>query len=293
MSEETSSTHNATSSAGENERPRPLTPEEQASCDSLLDALGKIDWSQVMVACEPLIETAPDGSWVTQAPGAADGLDAEEILARGFLPPGDPRDSLPNNTDNGENAMGLLDKFRICLCSDVTGVITLGGKPVEGAEIIRRLDMIHHDNQVHTDVTVTDADGRFAFKPAYARKSKYVLWEVVTDQKLLIRHDGKLYLGWTNVSHGRDLNAEYCTTVFSPNSIKLDFDGDLSRATPLPDDVELERNMTGGGFFNSQIICVCSHLKFFVTLNGEPVQGVKVVRTADHLGCASATAMGK
>ncbi|MFT3868305.1 MAG: hypothetical protein QM715_07390 [Nibricoccus sp.] len=246
--------------------------------DQLFGELEKIDLSEAFKALG--IAATADGMPALSFPAT---LGENELLNNALLGETLPAE-IANVSPTEDDPMGLFDKHRICLCSAVTGIVTKNGKPVQGAEIVRRLDLIHHQNQVHIDKAVTNANGRFSFKPAYARKWKYVLWEVVTDQKLLIRHEGKLYLGWTNVSHGRDLNEEYCTSIFPPNYIKLDFNGDLSHATPLPGDVDLNRNMTGQGFFNSEPVCVCSYLKILVTLNGEPTQGVKVVRTAEHVG---------
>jgi len=263
----------------------PPTPEDLAA---LIEALGKIDLSKEFKATGMTFETALDGSLKLKYPEGMQGPSTDEILARGVVPPNEDQDSLPTNSANGENKMGLLDKYKICLCSELTAVITKDGQPVEGAEIIRRLDLFLPKDQVYTDRTVTDAAGRFAFKPAYAKRWKPLLAEVRTDQKILIRHDGKLYLGWSNIRSGLGPHEDVFVPGMQEGSyIQLEFYGDLSRATTLPDNVDLDRPMMDDGFFNSQVVCVCSRLHFFVTMNGEPAIGAKVVRTGEHVGYKS------
>ncbi len=272
---------------GDTDSHAPMTPEEQASYDALLAALGKIDLRQALADAGLSIETAPDGSLVMKDKGTTPPGDIEAYLATGVLPPDVPADSLATNPHHGENDMGLFDKFRICICSEVTGVITKDGKPVAGAEIIRRLDLYLPKDRVYTDQTITDSAGRFTFKPAYAKKSKHLAFvAVANDQKILVRHEGKLYLGWGNISRGCELHEDVqaFNGVAAPGYHPLDFDGDLSRATPLPEDVDLNQLMQDEGFFNSQVVEVASHLHFFVTMNGEPAVGAKVVRTAEHVG---------
>lgn len=257
-----------------------LNPEEKKLFDAFIEGLRNFATNLESKNVGFSVETSPEGWPVLKSPETPE---ANEILCNALLGESLPAE-ITHVSPTQDDPMGLFDKHRICLCSPIIGAITKDGQPLQGAEIIRRCDMIHLKDQTHTDRTKTNEKGQFDFKPLYARKWKYVLYEIVTDQKLLIRHDGKLYLGWSNVSHGRDLNDDYCTKVFPPYHIKLDFNGDLSQATPLPEDVDLDENMSDQGFFNAQVVCVASYLRFFVTLNGESVQGVKVIRTAEHIG---------
>jgi len=109
--------------------------------------------------------------------------------------------------------------------------------------------------------------------------------EVRTDQKILIRHEGKQYLGWENISMGRNLH-EDISAPGAPEGFyfRLNFKGDLARGIPLPKDAVVDRHMHGEGLFNSQVVCVASYLNFFVTMKGEPAVGAKVVRMAEHVG---------
>jgi hypothetical protein len=268
-----------TDSAGE------LTPEELAAFSQALEEMGKMDLSQAFKASGMTIETAPDGTQAIGPSEGREGMEAEAFWASALLPPFAASDALPTS-HNQDQAMGLFDKFRICLCSDVTGVITKEGKPVEGAEIVRRLDLFLPKDQVYIDATFTDANGRFAFKPAYARRWKPMLAEVRTDQQIVVRYEDKVYLGWTNIRSGLGLHEDLGSFWASqpPLHFPLNFNGDLSRAASLPEDVDLDRIMRDDGFFNSQIVYVASRLNFIVTMNGVPAVGAKVVRRSEHVG---------
>ena len=64
---------------------------------------------------------------------------------------------------------GLIKKFDVHMCSEVKGVITLKGKPVEGAVIIRNLKFAHRVEK--EDQVLTAADGSF-FMPEVVIDSK-------------------------------------------------------------------------------------------------------------------------
>jgi len=261
--------------------------EKSASFAKALEGLANMDLSEMLKLPKGTVETAADGSMTLKLPSGEEikGLGPEAFWGGSFMPSCEAEEVLPPTSDNGEDDMGLLDKFRICLCSEVTGVITQDGKPVAGAEVIRRLDLFLPKDQVYTDSTVTDAGGRFDFKPRYAKHWKPLMAEVRTDQKLLVRHAGKQYLGWANVACALDLHQD----VFVPGIqegcyVRLNFNGDLARATPLSENDDLDQLMEGKGFFNSQVVCIATRLRFFVTMNGEKAVGAKVVRTAEHVG---------
>ncbi len=60
------------------------------------------------------------------------------------------------------HTMGFFNLFIIHVFSDVSGIVTFQGEPVEGAKIIRTAD--HQNDKVYTDTTTTDKDGKFSFK---------------------------------------------------------------------------------------------------------------------------------
>lgn len=265
-----------------------LSPEETASFAKALAELAAMDVSEMVKRPKGSVVTEADGSMTLKLPSGDEikGLGPEAFWGGSFMPSCEMEEIIPPTSDNGEDAMGLLDKFRICLCSEVTGVITLNGTPVAGTEVIRRLDLFLPKDQVYTDSTVTDGDGRFSFAPRYARRLKPLMAEVRTDQKLLVRHEGKQYLGWANGRSGLELHEDVdCFGSGQPDFyIRLKFNGDLARATPLPEEADLDRLMKKDSFFNSQVVCIGTRLRFFVTMNGEKAVGAKVVRTAEHVG---------
>ncbi len=267
----------------------PHTPEEIELIQQFAEALEKRGLTEPLTPSAS--QSAAFAEFLRQHPEEA--LAVQGLCGDGFLPPDDAPDLLPPTINNEENDRGFFDRFKICLCSEVTGVITKDGQPVVGAEIVRRLVMFLPTDEVRVDRTLTDAQGRYAFKPAYSKHRKLTLSEVRTHQTLLVIHEGKAYVGWGNCSAGRDLHRDISGSIpdvkefpmYGGFYYHLDFDGDLARATPLPDGSNLEqRNFEGEGFFNHQTVCVASYFRFVLTMNGKPVHGAKVTRTAEHVG---------
>ena len=103
--------------------------------------------------------------------------------------------------------MGLFDFVKICLFSEVNGIVTLNGKPVAGVEVIRTSQM-GHDN-IYTDKTVTDEQGRYRFAARFTHSVRKIApVEPVITQKIAFFHQDREYLGWEAVKDGYELNTE-------------------------------------------------------------------------------------
>jgi hypothetical protein len=99
--------------------------------------------------------------------------------------------------------------FKVCLATDVKGNVTLQGKPVANAKVIRE---VKFQDKSRKDETITDENGNFAFSVVYDRTiSKYTPFEVVIGQEINIEYDNKIYLALRtskrNFDYGGELNA--------------------------------------------------------------------------------------
>ena len=117
--------------------------------------------------------------------------------------------------------MGFFDFAKVCLYSEVSGVVTLHGKPVAGAEIIRKAWW--PDEKLHTDNTTTDAQGAFHFAPmfAFSLLRKYMPIEPYVRQQMFIRYQGKEHTGWDGSKHGYELNDEFWDRKHHPLTCEL------------------------------------------------------------------------
>jgi hypothetical protein len=97
--------------------------------------------------------------------------------------------------------------FQICLFSEVNAVLTLQGKPVAGAEIVRTANQL--DSKVYTDKTTTNAQGRFHFAARYIFSlSNFIPAEPMISQRVTIHYQGREYLGWRYSKHNYGHNGE-------------------------------------------------------------------------------------
>jgi hypothetical protein len=111
--------------------------------------------------------------------------------------------------------MGLFDSLKVCLFSEVSGVVMMAGKPVAGVEVIRTVEMnpsseITQPN--YTEKTVTDALGHFHFEAKFSQSLKKILpVQPRMRQFILFRHNGNEYLGWKmykfNYDEGGEINS--------------------------------------------------------------------------------------
>ena len=117
--------------------------------------------------------------------------------------------------------MGFFDFAKACLYSEVSGVVTLHGKPVAGAEIIRKAWW--PDEKLHTDTTTTDAQGAFHFAPmfAFSLLRQYMPIEPYVRQQMFIRYQDKEHLAWKVSKHGYELNDEFTDNKHHPLTCEL------------------------------------------------------------------------
>lgn len=105
----------------------------------------------------------------------------------------------------GGCAMGITDVGRVCLFSAISGTITLDGKPVVNATLIRTADR----DGPKSDEAVTDENGWFEFPPMYEHTvTKYLPMEFVASQQIIVNYQGKSYEIWDSVKRKPQENSE-------------------------------------------------------------------------------------
>jgi hypothetical protein len=105
----------------------------------------------------------------------------------------------------GVYAMTLGDVGRVCLFSAMAGTITLDGKPVANARLVRTGDR----DGPKVDETVTDEKGYFEFPPMYERTiTKFLPQEFVASQKVIVHYQGQEYEMWSAVKRQPQENIE-------------------------------------------------------------------------------------
>ena len=102
--------------------------------------------------------------------------------------------------------MGMFDFLKVCLFSEVNGLVTQGGKPVSGVKIIRTAEL---NDKTYTDTTITDAQGRYHFDARFTRSVNSILpVEPFIPQIMTIRYNNKDYPGWKMNKRNYDVNGE-------------------------------------------------------------------------------------
>lgn len=102
-------------------------------------------------------------------------------------------------------AMTLGDVGRVCLFSAISGTITLDGKPVANARLIRTGDR----DGPKVDETLTDEKGYFEFPSMYERTiTKLLPQEFVAAQKIIVCHNNSEYQIWSSIKRKPDENTE-------------------------------------------------------------------------------------
>jgi hypothetical protein len=103
------------------------------------------------------------------------------------------------------SAMSLFG-FKVCLATEVKGVVTLQGKPVANARVTR--EVIFRDQKLNSE-TITDEKGNFSLPAVYERTVwKHSPFEVVIGQTINIEHDNKQYLALGTSKRNFDFNGE-------------------------------------------------------------------------------------
>ena len=101
--------------------------------------------------------------------------------------------------------MAVSDLGKVCLFSGISGVITLNGKPVANAKLVRTADR----DGVRTDETTTDEKGYFSMPPVFERTvTKYLPQEFVVSQQINVIFNGEKYELWSAVKRKPEENTE-------------------------------------------------------------------------------------
>lgn len=104
-------------------------------------------------------------------------------------------------------SMGLFDSLKVCLFSEVNGVVTNKGKPVAGVEVIQTAQI--NNGKLYTYTTMTDEQGRFHFDALFSHSiNKVVPVQPRVPQNILFRYQGREYRGWKTSKHNYDEGGE-------------------------------------------------------------------------------------
>lgn len=105
----------------------------------------------------------------------------------------------------GVYAMSLGDVGRVCLFSSISGTITLDGKPVVNARLVRTSDR----DGPRVDETFTNEEGYFEFPAMYERTiTKFLPMEFVASQKIIAHYQDREYEMWSSIKRKREENSE-------------------------------------------------------------------------------------
>lgn len=133
-------------------------------------------------------------------------------------------------------AMSLSDAGKVCLFSNMAGSITLNGKPVANARLVRTVNLSSDE----TDETTTDENGKFELPAIFKRTiSKYLPQEFAANQEIVVHYNGKEYRIWSGVKRKSEENTE-------------------SRGKPLRVKCELNSEETMIKVNNSPIFSLCT-----------------------------------
>lgn len=102
--------------------------------------------------------------------------------------------------------MRLFGSLKVCLFSEVNGVVMSEGKPVAGVEIIQTAKI---NTILYTYKTITDDFGRFHLEERRVYSvNKIAPVEPYIAQKIKINYLGKEYLAWDIDKRNYDTNGE-------------------------------------------------------------------------------------
>ena len=104
--------------------------------------------------------------------------------------------------------MAFFGMFKINVFSDVSGVVTKNGKPVEGA-VVSQWAKLNFNKNEFVNETKTDSDGRFSFNAIYTNTVNRFLPSANTvTQEIKINYQGKTYRAWVSVKDNYDYDGE-------------------------------------------------------------------------------------
>jgi hypothetical protein len=135
----------------------------------------------------------------------------------------------------GVSIMGISDVGKVCLFSAMSGVITLDGKPVANARLVRKAE-----HGAKSDEATTDKEGNFKFPAMYKRTvAKYLPQEFVVHQEIVVSYNNKEYQLWEGVKGAPEENVE-------------------SKGKPLVVKCELNREVNHLSFGGSVFFTLCT-----------------------------------
>lgn len=102
--------------------------------------------------------------------------------------------------------MSIFDFAKICLFSEVKGVVQKDGKPVANAHVIQT---VKKEGKEFRNTTITNTQGEFHFAPIYTHSISTVLpVEPTYTQRIFIQYEGKELRGWMLVKNDNEENTE-------------------------------------------------------------------------------------
>lgn len=105
----------------------------------------------------------------------------------------------------GVVAVSINDIGKVCLFSKMTGIITLDGKPVDTAIVIRTVNL----SKPEVDETRTNEKGYFEFPAIFKRTiTKHLPQEFASNQDIVVHYKSKEYSIWSAVKRTPDENSE-------------------------------------------------------------------------------------
>lgn len=108
----------------------------------------------------------------------------------------------------GAQAMGF---FKKCMFSAVEGIVLSDGKPVEGVKIKRRY-LWGAAQKEETDITTTNAEGKFNFPPLYNSAPSITLLplhEASVSQQITFYHKDEEFDAWSFQRRNYKLGGEF------------------------------------------------------------------------------------
>jgi hypothetical protein len=112
------------------------------------------------------------------------------------------------------SAMSLFG-FKVCLATEVKGVVTLQGKPVANAKVTR--EVLFRDQKLNSE-TITDEKGNFSLPAVYERTVwKHTPFEVVIGQTINIEFENKQYLAFRTSKRNFDVDGELNSPIAIEN----------------------------------------------------------------------------
>jgi len=123
--------------------------------------------------------------------------------------------------------MSLFDFAKICLFSEVNGVVVKDGVPIKGAEVIQTVS--YGGGEKVRNSTTTNSQGEFHFNALFRHSIRTLLpGASVYDQEIIIKYENQEIPGWIMVKQNRQENTELDGL---PISLTCDINSEEQRKT--------------------------------------------------------------